>query len=76
MPSEAGRSFCKAQALRGRRGHGKGRLPNLYALTAPQAPLGVSSARRRCLSSTGPLQIKTTYSASNKEAFATVFEHT
>jgi hypothetical protein len=26
-------------------------------------------------SSTGPLQIKTTYSASNKEAFATVFEH-
>ena len=26
-------------------------------------------------SSTGPLQIKTTYSASNKEAFATVFRH-
>jgi hypothetical protein len=26
-------------------------------------------------SSTGPLQIKTTYSASNEEAFATVFEH-
>jgi hypothetical protein len=26
-------------------------------------------------SSTGPLRIKTTYSASNKEAFATVFEH-
>jgi hypothetical protein len=26
-------------------------------------------------SSTGPLQIKTTYSASNKEEFATVFEH-
>ena len=26
-------------------------------------------------SSTGPLQIKTTYSASNKEAFATVFKH-
>ena len=26
-------------------------------------------------SSTGPLQAKTTYSASNKEAFATVFEH-
>jgi len=26
-------------------------------------------------SSTGPLQIKTTYSAGNKEAFATVFEH-
>jgi alpha-tubulin suppressor-like RCC1 family protein len=26
-------------------------------------------------SSTGPLQVKTTYSAGNKEAFATVFEH-
>jgi len=26
-------------------------------------------------SSTGPLQVKTTYSASNKEEFATVFEH-
>lgn len=26
-------------------------------------------------SSTGPLQVKTTYSASNKEAFATVFRH-
>jgi hypothetical protein len=63
---------------------GTSRVPNFGTLAFSNAlingyPFGSAEPELQAdnlyASSTGPLQVKTTYSATNKEAFATIFEH-